>query len=339
MRKNGIHEIGTDKKRLPKLMGYFIFFVLSVSALFFYLNDEFWRLKGVPSSADVLRVFGCGSKAYANAESGEASVSFIDVGQGDCELIRANGYNILIDSGEEYYKNDVAGFLKFSGVDRLDMVILSHPHSDHCGGMYDILRSFDAGLFLMPELPEALMPQNAEYKKMLSVINENGINARYSKPNERFKLGENCFLELLSPLYFDYDSVNDFSVVVKFVYGESSFLFTGDLSEFSELDLLESGADIGADVLKAAHHGSKGSSCEEFLNAVSPKITVFEVGEINSNEQPSTEVLERLIKAGCHTTYCTAENGNVTIFSDGSSLRVETERSEALVLDDRIRAF
>lgn len=332
MNKGGFHKL-CNIKRISKLIIYSVFFIYCVIALFFYLNDEFWHLRNVPCTVDILRALGCGVD-LESAREGEASVSFPNVGQGSCELIRANGYNILIDSGEECYKNDVVRFLKFSGVDRLDIVILSHPHSDHLGGMPEILRRFDVGLFLMPEIPERLVPQVRDYKRLLAAIDGSQVNARYSKPGERFDLGENCFLELLSPLYFDYGDLNDFSIAVKFVYGERSFLFTGDLSEFSELDLLESGADIDVDVLKAAHHGGKGSNCEEFLNAVSPKIAVFEVGEINSYNQPSTEVIERLIRTGCNTMYSTARNGNVTIFTDGSSFRVDTESSEAMILDE-----
>ncbi|MDE6727348.1 MAG: MBL fold metallo-hydrolase [Oscillospiraceae bacterium] len=322
------------RKRTVTLIKDTALFVFCAAGLFFLLNDLFFRISGVPTSTDVVRFFGGGSKPYVELKSGEASVSFINVGQGDCELIRTDGYNILIDSGDAGCEGDVVGFLKYSGVDRLDIVIVSHPHSDHYGAMYEVLRKFDVGLFLMPELPEDKIPYGITYERLLTVIDNNKISARYAKADERFYLGEDCYLDILSPRFYDYDDLNDFSITAKFVHGENSFLFTGDLQKFSEIDLVESGADVDVDVLKVGHHGSAGASCEEFLDAVTPKIAVFEAAEYNMYRHPRAEVLERLTAVGCSTTYSTANNGNVVIVSDGESLRVEVERAQALVLDE-----
>lgn len=322
------------RKRTAALIKDTALFVFCAAGLFFLLNDLFFGISGVPTSTDVVRFFGGGPKPYVKLQSGEASVSFIDVGQGDCELIRTDRYNILIDSGEAGSEGDVAGFLKYSGVDRLDIVIVSHQHSDHYGAMYEVLRKFDVGLFLMPELPEDKIPYGITYERLLTVIADNKIEARYAKADERFFLGEDCYLDILSPRYFNYDDLNDFSIIAKFVHGENSFLFTGDLQKQSELDLIESGADIDVDVLKVGHHGSAGASCKEFLEAVTPEIAVFEAAEYNMYSHPRAEVLERLTAAGCGTTYSTANNGNVVMVSDGESLRVEVEKAQALVLGE-----
>lgn len=327
-------EIRRKRKRNVTLIKDIAFFLFCAVGLFFLLNDSFLRIGGVPSSADAVRFFGGGAKPYVELENGEASVSFINVGQGDCELIRTGEYNILIDSGDIDFENEVVGFLRYSGVERLDIVIVTHPHTDHYGAMYEVLRNFEVGLCLMPGLPEDMIPYGITYERFLTVIADNGIPARYAKADERFYLGDDSWLDILSPRYYDYKDMNDFSITAKFVHGGNSFLFTGDLQEFSELDLVESGADIDVDVLKVGHHGSAGASCEEFLNEVTPDIAVFETAEYNLYRHPRTEVLERLKNAGCGMAYSTANNGNIVIVSDGENLRVEVEKEAALALSD-----
>lgn len=322
------------RKRTFSLIKAAALFLLCAVGLFFLLNDLFFHINGVPSSADVVRFFGGGPKLCVELKSGEASVSFIDVGQGDCELIRVNGINILIDSGEADRKGAVAGFLRYSGVERIDIAIASHPHSDHYGAMPYILNEFEVGLFLMPELPDEFIPWGVEYEKLLTVIADKGINARYITSGERFELGEDSCLEILSPLYYDYDELNDFSAAVRFVHGETSFLFTGDMQEASERDLVESGAFIDSDVLKVGHHGSAGSGCAELLNAVTPDIAVIEAAAYNYYGHPRTAVIERLFEAGCGTVYSTANNGNIVVVSDGENIRVEVEKEQALILGE-----
>lgn len=320
------------RKNIAALIKDTALFVLCAAAVFFMMNDMFWQIGGVPSSQDVVRFFGGGAKPYVKLSDGEISVSFVDVGQGDCQLIRTNEYSILIDSGDIGTENDVVGFLKYSGVEHLDLVIATHPHTDHYGAMYRVLLNFDVGLFIMPELPEDMIPYGITYERLLNVINDRKIPARYAAAGERFVLGEECYLDILSPQYYDYEDINDFSITAKLTHGENTFLFTGDLQEFSELDLVDNGTDIDVDVLKVGHHGSAGASCEEFLNAVTPEIAVFDVAEYNLYRHPRLDVFERLKNVGCNVSYSTANNGNIVMVSDGEGLRVEVEKEDALVL-------
>lgn len=320
------------RKQIKELIKDTAMFILCVSAVFFGLNDLLFHIGGVPSSADVVRFFGGGSRPYVKLEDGEVSVSFVDVGQGDCQLIQTEKYNILIDSGDTDCENQVVGFLTYSGVERLDIVIATHPHTDHYGAMYRVLREFDVGLFIMPELPDDKIPRGTTYERLLTVLDNRNIPARYATAPERFLLGEDCYLDILSPIFYDYGDLNDFSITAKLVHGGNSFLFTGDLQEFSELDLIENGADVDVDVLKVGHHGSAGASCDEFLSAVTPEIAVFGVAEYNLYRHPRLDVLERLENVGCNTTYSTANNGNIVMISDGESIRVEVEKEQALTL-------
>lgn len=327
-------EARLKRKRFIEMLKNVAMFLLCAAGLFFFLNDRLFHIAGAPSEADAVRFFGSAPKPYVALNDGEAIVSFIDVGQGDCELIRVGDVNILIDSGDTDCEDAVVGFLEYSGVTHLDIVIATHQHTDHYGAMYKVLDNFDVALFLMPELPEELVPYGITYERLLTVANNRKIPVRYAKAGERFILGEDCYLDILSPIYYDYSDLNDFSITAKFVHGNNTFLFTGDLQEFSELDLIESGADINADVLKLGHHGSAGASCEDFLKAVTPEIAVIGVAEYNSYRHPRTEVLERLKSVGCCTSYSTANNGNVVIVSDGVDMRVEVEKNNALVLSE-----
>lgn len=303
--------------------------IFLAALLFLHINDRYLHIAAVPSTYDVIRFFGGGAKPYAELSDGEMAVSFIDVGQGDCELISVNGYNVLIDCGDTDAIDSVIGFLKYSGVEQLNTVIITHPHDDHYGGMYKLLSRFDIGEVVMPEYEV----QSLTYRRLIKTVNDRNIRLRYANAGERLLLGEDIFLDIIAPIYLDYSEENNLSIVARLVYGETSFLFTGDLERMGELDLIEAGAELDADVLKAGHHGSAGSSSAEFLSRVTPRIAVFEAGEINYYGHPRSEVLERLAAVGCEEAYSTAANGNIVIISDGSSLRVLTEKETAYLFE------
>lgn len=297
-------------------------------ALIVFVNEKFIRWDFIPSSADIVHFFGGGGTPYVKPLDDEAAVYFIDVGQGDCELIRTKNCNILIDCGEEENADEVIGFIRYSGVERLDYVIATHPHSDHIGGMYRILESFDVGMVIIPKIPRDIAPNTLFYSKMLNTIKNRGINREYSAAGKIYTLGENASLEIIAPLYDEYEELNNFSIVARLTHGANTFLFTGDAESLAELDILDNGIDVSADVLKVAHHGSAGANSKAYLEKVRPKIAVICVGSDNSYGHPHKEVLKRLVQVGCDEIYTTAADGNVVIISDGASLRVRTEEEE-----------
>lgn len=317
-----------EQKQKIAAIRWGVLFMLLSAAFFFRLNDALLHIEGVPSSYDVLRFFGGGAKPYVRLAADEISVSFVDVGQGDCELIMTGGHSILIDSGDVMCIDKTIGFLRSSGVKQLDLIIVTHPHDDHFGGMYKILQSFEVGMVIMPEMKMS----GVSYEKLMSAVGERDIPLRYAVPGERFILGESTFLDILAPLYGDYKAENNFSVAARLIHGETSFLFTGDLEEWGELDLTDAGVYLDSDVLKVGHHGSAGSSCKEFLERVTPEIAVFEAGAVNYYGHPRSEVFDRLAAVGCVETYSTANNGNIVIVSNGAELRVETEKEKTYTL-------
>lgn len=300
--------------------------IISAVALFFFVNDKFLKIDGIPTTNDVIIFFGGGIKPLVKPLGNEAVVHFIDVGQADCELITTKNYNILIDGGLDNNLGNIMGYLNFQEINKLDLVICTHPHADHIGGMYKILMKYRVDKLIMPKIPADQIPETISYEKMMAEIEMKNIDVQYANVGEKFIVDENTFVEILAPLADHYDDLNDFSVVAKFVHGENSFLFTGDLTSVGEKDMIESGSDFDVDVLKVGHHGSAGSSSIEFLEKVTPEIAVFEVAELNYYGHPRSVVFERLEQVGCDEFYVTSRDGNIVIVSDGSKLHVETEK-------------
>ena len=255
----------------------------------------------------------------------EIAVHYIDVGQGDCQLIVTPDKAILIDCGEEIYADKIMRYLNSHGIYKLDLVIGTHPHSDHIGSLSRILREFPVEKLLMPELSDEIIPLSECYESVLDAIEDKNIPAVYAPVGENYDLGKGTRLYFLAPVHNDYEELNNFSVVTQLVHGENSFLFTGDIERASENDLLNSRTYIESDVLKVAHHGSTSSSTPSFLRAVDPEYAVVSVGRYNSYGHPSPTVVQRLYDVGAEIL-TTAEYGSIVFVSDGTNLYIKTER-------------
>lgn len=251
----------------------------------------------------------------------DVSVHFIDVGQGDCELIRVGDQSILIDAGENDKGNTVVDYLNKQGIEKIDLLIGTHPHSDHIGGMDTVMSRMEVGEVLMPELPDSLVPTTKTYTDVLTVIADKALPVTAAEPGQVYTFGE-ATLEILGPLC-DYDDLNDMSVVAKFTYGSTTFLFGGDMEKEVEDDLLSAKADVRADVLKLSHHGSKTSNSKAFLDAVGADTYAICVGAGNSYGHPHDQVLNRI---SGKQVYRTDLNGDIVIGTDGANLTVQTEK-------------
>ena len=261
---------------------------------------------------------------------GLLEVTFLDVGQGDSILLRTQEQNILIDAGEVEYGQTVVDDLADYGVEELDLVIATHMHSDHMGGMAAVVEALPVDTFVMTALPDSMVPTTRVYENLLTALEESPETAvEAAEPGVVYDLGGGVTLTILGPLT-DYDDLNLTSVVCRVDAGARSFLFTGDMEREAEQDLLEAGADLDADVLKVGHHGASTSSTEDFLAAVSPAASVIEVGTGNSYGQPTGQTLERLQSYG--PIYRTDLDGAVVVATDGVSLTVTTENGTSEVL-------
>ena len=222
-------------------------------------------------------------------------VDFLDVGQGDAILIKSPyGQNILIDGGpDDRIIGELSSNLAFWDK-KIDLVILTHPHDDHVAGLIDVIKRYKVEKILYT----GVVHNSPNYLAFLELVKARKIPIIIIDKPKEIKLGEDCEMQIIYPqesfLGKHVSNLNNSSIVMKLVYGENKFLFTGDAESEVEQELLEKNIDLHADVLKAGHHGSDTSSSEEFLKAVSPEFVVMQVGDDNDFGHPSRRIIKRL---------------------------------------------
>lgn len=253
-----------------------------------------------------------------------ASVHIIDVGQGDSILIKTPEHNILIDASEREYAPEIISYLQAQGVTSLDYVVATHPHADHIGGLAQVITQMDVENVIAPKVPDSITPTTKSYKDMLTAIKNKGLKIKQAKPGDYYELGDTAGFTIVGPAEPS-DEMNNNSVVLKFEYGDVSFLLTGDCEKDMEQKILDSGADVSADVLKLGHHGSSTSTGKKWLAAVNPSYSVASCGLDNSYGHPHEETVERLGTAQI-PLYRTDLNGTVVFETNGTAIHVATEK-------------
>ncbi|MDR0975260.1 MAG: MBL fold metallo-hydrolase [Ruminococcus sp.] len=261
----------------------------------------------------------------------ELTVYFLDVEQGDSEIITIGGMAMLIDAGEAEYGETVVSYLHNLGITKLDYIIATHPHSDHIGGLSTVIENFDVDKILMPVMPEEMTPTTKVFEKLLDTIDDKGLKITAVGSGDSFKLGKAEFTVVSPEKNADFSDLNDYSTVIRLVYKNSRWLFTGDAEKPAEEIMLESGENLQADILKVAHHGSENSSTEKFLAAVRPRWAVIEVGAGNSYNHPTEETLTRL-EEHAERIFRTDIDGTIILRTDGNAIvrvnNISTERQE-----------
>lgn len=222
------------------------------------------------------------------SSSGTLNVHFIDVGQGDSILIQDGTHFMLVDAGENDQGDTVVNYLKEQGVTSLDYVIGTHPHSDHIGGLDDVLETFPAKTVIMPPVEHT----TATFEDVLDAVAGQGLKITKPVPGDTYDLGQSQFT-VLGPVGDYEDELNDWSVGIRLTDGNHSFVMCGDAETEAEEDMARSGLNLSADVLKSGHHGSRTSSSPEFLEAVSPSWAVISCGKGNSYGHPHEETLKK----------------------------------------------
>lgn len=281
--------------------------IISFALFLFLLNIFAWQ-----------EVFALNSPHYLK-------VDFLDVGQGDSAFIQTpEDQHILIDGGP-----DISALGKLSSLmpfwdKSIDLVILTHPESDHMQGLLDILKTYKADYILW----SGVKKNAAEYDAWINILEKQkkmGAKIIIADAGQEIKAG-NVLIYTLYPLESlegkdMKNTSNDTCVVSKLIFGSNSFLFTGDISSAAEKEMVNSGENISSDVLKVAHHGSKYSTSDLFLENAKPKIAVISVGAKNTYGHPTPEVLQRLEKFGIKM-FRTDKDGNVEFVSDGNKIKL-----------------
>lgn len=258
------------------------------------------------------------SEEYSVHESMENAVYFMDVGQGDSILVKSGKDYMLVDAGEENKGETIVEYLDDMGIDKIKYAVATHPHSDHIGGMDDIINSFKVENIIMPDAAAS----TKNFYNMLDAVEDNNVNVIKGEAGYSFELG-NIKCDIAAPVKIAEDTNNN-SVVIRLAYGNDSVLLTGDCSKDEEKDIIESGIDISADVLKAGHHGSSTSSTREFLNRVAPKYAVISCGENNDYGHPHRETIDSLKRYGTEI-YRTDSDGTIIAELTGNGIAMRTE--------------
>jgi competence protein ComEC len=281
----------------------------------------------------VILLAGCGMKKTESGAAGKTaasdkslSVEVLDIGQGDAILIRTDGQNVLVDTGDIPMKEKLVAYLKKAGIKTLDKVIITHPHADHLGGMSAVFDNFE----VKAVYDSGQTTTTATYKKYLATIKKKNISFNVVTPGEQLDLGNGISLKFLAPLKPLFsggkDDLNNNSVVAKLVYGNFSMLLMGDAEQEAEERILKAyGGELKSTVLKSGHHGSNTASSEPFLKTVAPEAVVISVGENNDYHHPHPSTMKKYEKAKLKI-YRTDQQGTISITSNGQGYTINKEK-------------
>ena len=261
------------------------------------------------------------TSSVSGPQAGTLQVDFIDVGQGDSILLQCEGEAMLVDGGPSDASNVVYTYLEQRELQELKAVVATHCDADHCGGLSGALEYARAETVYC----SSQTYDSRAFQSFAQRVEQQGLEIRLPQAGETFSLG-GADVEILAPItLYDGDNNNN-SIVLRVTYGAVSFLLTGDASRQEEQDLLDSGCDLSATVLKVGHHGSRSSTSYAFLREVMPEYAVIQVGKDNEYGHPTEEVLSRLRDAEV-TVYRTDLQGDIICVTDGESVTFSTARN------------
>ena len=270
--------------------------------------------------------------AAHHASDGELTVKVLNIGQGDSILIQTGEKTVLVDTSDVDERDKLRAELKKADVKKIDTIILTHPHADHIGGMDVVLDEYPVGMVYDNGMPSTSKLFLGYVKK----LKEKKIERKGLVAGDRVDLGGGAVFEVLAPSAqlvkegnvkgYKHDPNNE-SVVGRLVYGNFSMMLTGDAEKKEEQEILAAGSSVQSTILKSGHHGSKTSSSADFLRAVRPEAALISCGMNNDYGHPHKETMKKYHALDI-PVYVTAENGTITVTSDGKTYDISVEKGE-----------
>ena len=253
---------------------------------------------------------------------GTLVITMIECGQADSFLLQQDGKVALIDCGTRSTGDDVVSYLKEQGITRIDYLIGTHPHDDHMGGMHTVLTNFEIGAVIIPKVKNGEVTANW-YLKLVRELKKDKYVVEYAQKDSMYLLGD-AMMTIIGPLSEPKDNINNYSTVMMVTFGEIDILFTGDAEVEVEEELLKSGVDLDAEILKVGHHGSDTSSSEEFLDAVSPEYALISCKIGNKYDHPTESTMNKLEERDIEV-YRTDESGTVVVTIEDDKVNFSCE--------------
>ena len=310
----------TGNKGNKKIIIAILAVIIAILAVLYLIFAE--RIAGLFENLDPKLGYSDIAGIYENPpKAGSVEIHIIDVGQGDSILIRSSSGNILIDAGTSASEPDLKAHLDACKVKSIDYFFCTHPHDDHIGGADMILDSYEIGRLILTDAPSA----GFAFEKLLEKVEEHSTDAAIAAAGDKFAVGDMTFT-VLAPISSASDA-NDYSLVIKMVYEDISFLFMGDAGFPVESEMLLNypGEELDCDFIKIGHHGANTSTGADFLNAVTPDIAAISCGKNNEYGHPRGEMLARLADSGCKTVLRTDRHGTAVVLTDGKVLTAITD--------------
>lgn len=258
-------------------------------------------------------------------------VTFIDVGKGDSTLVRSLRTTALIDSGEPQYGPSLIDTLRSSGVGSIDLLVVSHAHIDHMGAMQQVVDAFPVSELIVSSFVNG--KEDVDIKGLAEIVRRKGGRVSLVTPGDQ-RTADGLSIYFYAPLRDYRGSFNNSSMVMSLVLDSVTYLFTGDIKQEAEQDVMDTwGRRLRAHVLKASHHGTSNTTSGPFLDLVSPLITAILCNQVERPNQPGDELLERLRQRGIRY-FATDRDGNTTMFRRGSKLHTISSRSGKQTTDE-----
>ena len=262
----------------------------------------------------IYRLVGLESKPD---DENSLTASFFSVGCADCCIISSGGSHILIDAGDNSAKNRAVHYIRQNGIDRIDLAVITHFDSDHSNNFLNILNEVSVDTLVT----SYAFKNSEDGADVVKAARQSGAAVEYKKAGDKLEVGD-IDITVLSPSEI-YSAENDNSLVLKLEALGRTMLFTADIGEKAEQDLLQSSGDLKCDILKVSHHGSGKNTGEEFLSRVQPRFAVVSVG-VNNYALPSVQTLSRLEAVGA-AVLRTDKSGTVSFKITEEEIKVNTE--------------